>query len=77
MSRSQLSPDAKHQLGGLMMWGSVVVAGVGTAGVGWLGVRGALGLFALALAVACVGAVLKKRYCPRCRENACGTSPRE
>ena len=73
MKRSKLSFDAKHKLGSLMMWGSVVVAWVGTLDVSWLDNWGRLGVFLLALATACGGAILKKRNCPRCRENACGT----
>lgn len=65
MGREQV----RHAWGAVMLWGAVLVAGAGF----WLTSSGrsagiAVGVFALFLALA--GAVLKKRYCPRCRDDA-------
>jgi hypothetical protein len=77
MSREARRAEARHALGALLMW-----SGIGLAVGGWIAfsrARPAVGaaLFALALVAAVCGAILKKRYCPKCRKGACPAPERK
>lgn len=68
-----MSPDAKHSLGAVLLWGGVAAAAIATAVL--LAAPGAAnlclaGLIGGALVSVC-GAYLKKRHCPSCRTGAC------
>lgn len=66
-----MTADQKHAAGTVVMYGGVLLGGLGAwALMGGRGVWGGV-LFAVALMAVILGGVLKKRYCPRCRAGAC------
>ncbi len=66
-----MTPDGKHRLGAAMMWGGVAVTGLAAVVVLPVQLPAGLALFAGGIGLTAVGAVTRKRFCPKCRAEAC------
>lgn len=66
-----MTPALKHTLGAIVLWSAVPIAGIGAWVLSGGGLHAGIVIILCAFPIAALGAWIKKKNCPRCRDNAC------